>query len=228
VIPALPDLVHKPDLRILSQTLADDVAEVLRRAVEQRGRAVLAVPGGETPRQFLELLGQQELPWGKIKVVPTDERRVSPDHPRSNERMIRERLPLSSENFIPLRIPDDAPEEALGSLSQHVAVLGAIDAAVIGMGTDAHVASLFPGDQRLSPANRQAASDVIAADPDGLEPRLSLGPSPLMAARWKALLITGEEKLSMLMHALQSEDPVSYPVRIAFEGEFFPRVYFAE
>ena len=228
MIPALPDLVHKPDLRILSQTLADDVAEVLRRAVDQRGQALLAVPGGSTPQQFLELLGQQDLPWGMIKVVPTDERRVSPDHPRSNERMIRECVPVPSENFIPLRIPDDAPEEAFAALSRRVAHLGPLDAAVIGMGTDAHVASLFPGDQRLSPANRRTASDVVASDPDGLEPRLSLGPSPLMAARWKALLITGEEKLSVLMHALQSEDPVAHPVRIVFAGEFFPRVYFAE
>jgi 6-phosphogluconolactonase/glucosamine-6-phosphate isomerase/deaminase len=54
------------------------------------------------------------------------------------------------------------------------------------------------------------------------------GALTLAKARWKALLISGEQKRETLTHALQSADPTRYPVRLLFEGETSPRVYYAE
>ena len=101
MIEAAVDFVRAPDLRRVSQLLADDVARILRQAIGDRGRAFLAVPGGTTPREFLTLLGQHALPWESIVVVPTDERDVPPDDPRSNEHMIRQCLPMTSESLSP-------------------------------------------------------------------------------------------------------------------------------
>ncbi|PVE20414.1 6-phosphogluconolactonase [Microvirga sp. KLBC 81] len=222
------DLVRGPDLRQVSQRLAGDVAGVLRQAVNERGRAALAVPGGTTPRAFLTRLGQHDLPWQAITVVPTDERDVLPDDPRSNERMIRDCLPLEPGSFVPLRAAAGSLDETAAALAKRIIALGRLDAVVVGMGADAHIASLFPGDRWLEPARREAAPAVLAAHPANLEPRLSLGPLPLARARWTALLISGQDKLAALNRALGSADPVTAPVRLLFENGVPPRVYFAE
>lgn len=222
------DLIRGPDLRQVSQRLADDVAGVLRRAVDERGRATLAVPGGTTPREFLARLGQHDLPWETITVIPTDERNVPPDDPRSNERMIQECLPLGSDSFVPLRASSGSLDENAAALAQRVTALGPLDVLVVGMGADAHIASLFPSDPRLEQTKWEAAPTVLAAHPANLEPRLSLGPLPLIRARWKALLISGQDKLAALNRALASIDPVTAPVRLLFEGDVPSHVYFAE
>lgn len=220
------DLVRGPNLRQVSQHLAGDMAGLLRQAVNERGRAVLAVPGGTTPREFLTLLSQHDLPWPSIVVMPTDERNVPPDDPRSNERMIRECLPQVRNNLIPLRTA--AGSVGATALSKHVASFGLLDAVVLGMGTDTHIASLFPGDPHLERTAWESAPAVLTAHPANLEPRLSLSPLVLMRARWKALLISGQDKLAALSRALEATDPVSAPVRLLFDKGVPPRVYCAE
>ncbi|WP_445503458.1 6-phosphogluconolactonase [Microvirga sp. G4-2] len=222
------DLVRGPDLQQVSQRLASDVAGVLRQAVNERGRAALAVPGGTTPREFLTRLGQHDLPWQAITVVPTDERDVLPDDPRSNERMIRECLPLEPGSLVPLRAAGGSLDETAAALAKRVSALAPLDVLVVGMGLDTHIASLFPGDRRLDQARREATPAVLAAHPANLEPRLSLGPLLLTRARWKALLISGQDKLAALNRALGSADPGTAPVRLLFENGVPPRVYFAE
>ena len=226
--PASLALISAPDLRQVSEILADDVADMLRQAIRERGRASLAVPGGTTPKEFLACLGQRDLPWTRITVVPTDERDVAPEDARSNGRMIREGLPLPSDGFIALRASGGSLEDAAMELGSHVASLLPFDAVVVGMGADTHIASLFPGDARLGRSGNAASQVVVASYPTGLEPRLSLGPLPLANARWKALLITGEQKRAMLTRALQTADAVAHPVRLLFESGVPPRIYCAE
>jgi 6-phosphogluconolactonase len=215
-------------LRGISQLLANDVAEVLRQAVHERGRASLAVPGGTTPREFITFLGQQDLPWSNISVLPTDERNVPRDAPRSNERMIRECLSLGSESFMPLHAAGAPFDETVAAVARCVDSLGPIDAVVVGMGTDGHIASLFPGDRRLERGVWKTLPAVLAAYPTDLESRLSLAPLPLMRGRWKALLIAGQDKLATLFLALGSTDPLRYPVHLLFEDGVPPRVYCAD
>jgi 6-phosphogluconolactonase len=221
------DLIRRTGLQQVSRRLVDDIARVLQEAVVERGRAVLAVPGGTTPREFLTLLGQHDLPWPNILVLPTDERAVPLDDARSNERMIRECLPVAPENLVPLRA-DGPLDEAATALAKRVAALGSLDAVILGMGTDAHIASLFPGDRSLDQTAGEGAPAVLTAYPANLEPRLSLAPLVLTSARWKALLIAGPDKLAALTRALGASDPVAYPVCLLFEDGSPPRVYFAE
>ncbi|EIM26389.1 6-phosphogluconolactonase [Microvirga lotononidis] len=228
MIEAAVDFIRAPGLRRVSQLLADDVTRILRQAIGGRGRAFLAVPGGTTPREFLTLLGQRNLPWESIAVIPTDERDVPPDDPRSNEHMIRQCLPLTSGSLVPLRAVGASLEASATALSTQISAMGPLDVLVIGMGADAHIASLFPGDRRLDRAGRATSPVVLASRPADLEPRLSLGPAPLMAARWKALLISGQDKLAALNRAFVSNDPVTAPVRLLFEDGIPPRVYYTE
>lgn len=221
-------LVGEAALTHVSELLATDLAEVLQHAASERGRAFLAVPGGTTPREFLVCLGRCDLPWSRITVMPTDERDVAPDDMRSNERMIRECLPLASDGFIPLRADGRPLEDAAAELGNRLAPLLPFDAVVVGMGADTHIASLFPGDPRLGRDQRGALPPVVPSYPAELEPRLSLAPSPLAGARWKALLIAGEQKRSALTASVEAGDPVAHPVCLLFESGASPRVYWAE
>ena len=73
-------------------SFADWTAERLRAAIAARGAALLMVSGGKTPERFFAALSDEELDWTRVAVTLADERRV-PDHsPRSNARLVREKL----------------------------------------------------------------------------------------------------------------------------------------
>src|SRR5688572_15299016 len=104
------------DSASLALALAEAVAADLRDAISRRGKARLAVSGGSTPRGFLIALSKQPLDWEHVTVVPVDDRWVPPDHPRSNERLLRETLlqgAAAQALLLPLRRPTPTPESAL-------------------------------------------------------------------------------------------------------------------
>ena len=136
-------IVEAEDRGALARLLAGEIAAVLEAAIRGTGRAALAVPGGTTPAAFLSALGGHALDWAVVAVTLTDERCVPADHPRSNRRLLDETLfagPARAARFVALN-----DEQALSALLP-------LDACVLGMGEDLHIASLFPGADRLDEA----------------------------------------------------------------------------
>ena len=103
---------------------AELVADAATGAVAARGRFVIALAGGSTPRLLYEILAapeeedgvRDEIAWGRVHVFWSDERAVPPDHPDSNYRMARETLldevPLAAEQVHRVqteRPADEAP-----------------------------------------------------------------------------------------------------------------------
>ena len=76
----------------LAQGLADWTAERLREGVAARGVGLLIVSGGKSPARFFDLLSNLDLEWSRVAITLADERRVADDSPRSNARLVRERL----------------------------------------------------------------------------------------------------------------------------------------
>ncbi|HPQ96272.1 MAG TPA: 6-phosphogluconolactonase [Thiolinea sp.] len=187
-----------------AEALAAQVAGELGQAITVRSEAHLAVPGGTTPAPFMQALARIELPWQHVRVTLTDERQVPDTHERSNARLVRENLLQQvSANFIPL-YRESRSHCGLGllehDLTYHVLPL---DVCVLGMGSDGHFASLFPGGdnlaQGLDPAN---SAHVIYLRARGApEARISLTLSTLLTAPAIHLLITGPEKLDVLEQA---------------------------
>jgi 6-phosphogluconolactonase len=192
-----------------SEALAEAVAIRLRALLAGQGRASLAVPGGTTPARFLAALGTRDLAWEKVTVLPTDERFVAADDAASNERMIRAQFaPLRDGRvgFLSFHGRGSDIEAAATTLSSELARLPPLDLVVSGMGTDGHIASLFPGEEARFGARPD--SGICIATPPGLPPRLSLSPARLAGAGWASLLVSGAQKEAVLKAAPDRASPL--------------------
>jgi 6-phosphogluconolactonase len=199
-----------------SEALAEAVALRLRALLAERGGAVLAVPGGTTPAHFLRSLGGHDLDWARITLMPTDERFVSADDDASNEAMIRKNFaPLAAEQaaFLSFHGHGSDIEAAAAVLCARLNELPRLDLLVSGMGTDGHIASLFPGAQ--SSFGAAPDSGIVVARPPGLPPRLSLSPARLASAAWVGLLIAGPVKEAVLTTAQERRAPLPVDLLLA-------------
>jgi 6-phosphogluconolactonase len=203
----------------LAEALASGVAAVLAGAIATRGSALLAVSGGATPALFLQRLSQAAIAWENVTVLPVDERLVPLTSVRSNARMIRHNLLANRAalaRLVPLHdggIGD--PEPAQAHVRDRLNGMADPDAAVLGMGTDGHTASFFPGGDNLAealdPACTHRAVSMVA--PGAAEPRLTLSLRYLLGAEFIALHIEGEEKRNTLARALGEGAVGEMPVR---------------
>ena len=208
----------------LAQGLADWTAEHLRGAIASRGVALLIVSGGKSPARFFDLLSNVDLDWTRVAITLADERRVADDSPRSNARLVRERLLRNRAEkamFTPLadvRLPED---QELAAASARIADLPMpADVVVLGMGDDGHTASWFPGADGLAEAMDAAARQLVAPirAPDAPEPRLTLTGRVILRARAIALEIQGEAKLATFAAALEPGPEQAMPVRAVLRG----------
>lgn len=199
-----------------AEALADRVAEQLRRAVAERGRAGLVVSGGRTPLPFFHALRARPLDWGKVTVTLADERWVSPAHPDSNEKLAREHLLRPETPFVPLH--NMAAEVETGAAETAKALASTplpFDAVVLGMGEDGHVASLFPRHPALKAALDPEGAALCMAVNGAPQPpprRITLTLAALLRSRRLYLHITGENKRNVVARAMKNNDPQTLPV----------------
>lgn len=209
------EFIEYPDRDLQALALARQVASDLRAALNRRDRAVLAVPGGTTPAGLFDLLGGQELDWARVTILPTDERWVPEDDPRANARLIRGRLMTegaAAATYLPLWTAAATPDDTAWAVEEAVAAVLPIDVLVLGMGADGHVASLFPGGDRLAEALAPEAPPVLAMQAPGApEPRITLTLPVLRGAFAVHLLIAGADKRAALQ-AARGAEPATMPV----------------
>ena len=224
-------IVEYADGAALATGLAAQVACDLREALSQRGRATLAVPGGSTPGPFLTVLAQETLDWSHVAICPTDERWAPPDHPRSNERMIRDALHEigAAPTFLPFWRDGLSPAEAAPAVARAFAPHLPIDVCILGMGTDMHCASLFPDGTGLADAMNPEGTAVIVplTAPGATEPRITLTAARLSEAGKLYLLIVGPEKLAAVTAALKESDELKAPVGAVLRRAHNARVHLA-
>lgn len=190
-----------------------------REAISHRGRFLVSLSGGRTPRRLYELLAksplQNQVDWANVHVFFGDERTVPPDHEQSNFRMASESLlkhvPIPESQIH--RMPGEAPE----SISSYQQVLarysyGAspprLDLILLGIGTDGHTASLFPGTKGIEVTDRWVVANEV---PQLNTTRLTMT-FPILNLARHALLLAVDEDKQKIMPAVW-EGPVRYPVQ---------------
>jgi 6-phosphogluconolactonase len=185
--------------------LAGEIAQGLRATLAAKGRATLSVPGGTSPGPVFDLLAQVYLDWSRVAIVLNDERWVGETSPRSNTRLLRQRLLVgraAAAQLLPLYAPAPEPEAMLSALSQGIAPHLPLDVLMLGMGADMHTASLFPGADRLTEALAADAPVLMALRSEAAgEPRITLTAPVLRAAGAVHILITGAEKRAAIERA---------------------------
>jgi 6-phosphogluconolactonase len=196
--------------------LAEHIADALRAAIAARGQASLAVSGGKSPIPLFEALREQALDWAKVSIVLVDERVVPRDHADSNTALVARHLlqgAAAAARFVPFfrEPPAVLSEQVLDRLAQDAAERIAhlrwpLDVAVLGMGEDAHTASLFPGAPGYAHALASTARLAWVTPATAPHARLTLTLPSLLAARELVLSIAGESKLGVYRRAAQKAD----------------------
>ena len=210
-----------PSRAELAGTLAATIAGKLSDAMAARGHGFVAVSGGSTPALLFAELSEAAIDWGKVTVTLIDERLVPPTSPRSNARLVADKLlqgPAAAARFVPLyHGADDGDEAAMLARTALGKLPWPLDVAVLGMGGDGHTASFFP--------DAADVAELLAADADKLvlpvesvaahEHRLTLTLGKIVEAGFLALHIEGPDKRQVLDRALGGE---KLPIRAAIEA----------
>ncbi len=196
-----------PDREMLMLRLAQRIASELGEVLRAQGRATLSVPGGTTPGPVFDTLSGADLDWANVAVVLNDERWVPEDSPRSNTRLLRERLLVgraAAATLLPLRMDAPVPEDGLEALSAGLVPHLPLSVLLLGMGEDMHTASLFPGADHLEAALRPDAPPLMAMRAEAAgEPRITLTAPVLQDALRVHVLITGPAKRAALERAVK-------------------------
>lgn len=222
------EIIVRSDERAVAKAAAERFAAAVTQAVEQRGQALVALSGGTTPLAMFHLLAQPpyltDLPWDKIQLFWADERLVPPNDPGSNygaaEQTLLQHVPLPRANIHRMRgewpadlaVADYAAQlAALAEMDHTKPAWPRFDLVLLGLGSDGHTASLFPGSAVVV-----AAPVIVAhAEYDGRPAeRLSLTPPVINAAREVVFVATGEAKAGAVAAVLEGDrDPVRRPAQ---------------
>lgn len=244
-----PEIWIGEDGEALAREGVRRIVDAARRAISARGRFVVALAGGNTPRRLYQLLAQIEsIDWTRVHVCFSDERIVSHDSAESNYRMASDTLlklvRVPTEHIHP--VPTDLPlEEAALRYDQILRDAlpkdePRLDLALLGMGSDGHTASIFPGSRLLAGVDDDfllddpttgplrsgvptasldsfATERLCAAVSDAPKPpaeRVTMTPYMLNLARQVLVLVAGDDKVAAVSAALESDARVAeIPIR---------------
>jgi len=216
----------------LFHAAAEEVVRAANEAVAERGRFVIALSGGSTPKNLYTLLAtnaRAALPWAQMFFFWSDERHVPPSDPDSNYRMAQEallsRVPVPASSVF--RVPAekaDAGDAALAYerilrqfFSLPAGEIPRFDLILLGLGPDGHTASLFPETAALQEKSRLVVANWV----EKLKTyRITFTLPVLNAARCVAFLVSGSEKASALREVFEGDAPgKKYPAKLVRPAE---------
>lgn len=213
----------------VARAAAERFVALAREAVAARGRFVVALSGGSTPRALFQLLAKEPFrsqpAWDRVEVFWGDERSVPPTHNDSNYRMAKEALldhvPVPASRVHRIQAERDDVAAAAADYEAEIArVLGgtaggtppALDLILLGMGPDGHTASLFPGTTALGEQRRWVVANWV---PKFNTNRVTLTYPILNRGTQVLFLAAGSDKAETLREVL--EGPADLP-RLPSQG----------
>ncbi|PLZ99229.1 6-phosphogluconolactonase [Fischerella thermalis CCMEE 5268] len=211
-----------PDQKALIARAKELILSQIQPAIAQRGKFTIALSGGSTPKPLYEAIATQNLPWDKIHVFWGDERYVPPDHPDSNQGMARrawlDRVDIPAANIHAVPTTEGDPTVSAAKYEKELqeffngqtGEFPALDVILLGMGDDAHTASLFPHTEALKVRDRL----ITVGNKDG-NPRITFTYPFINAARCVIFVVAGANKKPALTQVFAPEaDNSTYPSRL--------------
>jgi 6-phosphogluconolactonase len=202
----------------LADAVAGDVGFIIESAVDARGSSLIAVPGGTTGPAIFPKLAQQQLPWKKVTIIPTDDRLVPMDDERSNVRAIAKAFLPVGARVIP--IATEIADYKLAGNSADARLQDfpwPPDLVWLGMGKDGHTASIFAGPDLQDALDAPKARRAVGVMPDPLPAdapvaRVTLTRAAILSARTILITITGQEKRALLEGAIADGQSSKLPI----------------
>jgi len=207
------------DTTTLNRAAADEFIRAAGEGIARRDCFTVALSGGTTPRAVYSLLatdtlnGKNTINWSKIHIFFSDDRHVSPYDEQSNFRMAKEAMlahvPIPGENVHRIRTEleahqaaDEYNAELESFFHPPPAQLPRFDLIMLGLGTDGHTASLFPG----TPALEERIRLVNANWVDKFKAYRITFTLPLINAADEVMfLVAGKEKAVMLQRVMRGD-----------------------
>jgi 6-phosphogluconolactonase len=223
----------KPTIKIFetADQLASALADEFQKAVNEQAKLnknfYVALSGGNTPALFFQNLvsaqHRENITWQNVHFFWGDERCVAPDHPDSNfgmtkknlldhiaippkniHRILGEENPVTESKRYAQEIETIVPEDISG--------FPQFDWIFVGLGTEGHTASIFPGSDGLE---NQKNICAVATHPESGQKRITLTLPVINHAKRIAFLVTGENKASVVAKILTgAEESKSMPAAL--------------
>jgi 6-phosphogluconolactonase len=207
----IPGVLLCPDVEAVARQAARFFVEWAWQAIAKDSRFCVALSGGKTPETFYKILATQDfrtqVDWPRVHIFWSDERPVPPESSESNyglarrELLVRVPIPGANVHRMEAERPNIGksaqdyedllrqylPTDARGFPRFHLILLG--------LGTDGHTASLFPGQRGMRDTSRWVSTPMV---PKIGSRRMTLTLPVLNAAHRAAFLVTGGEKAEVL------------------------------
>ena len=218
------------DLASISATAAERLSALLGAAMLNGGTKSIALSGGNTPRRLYEYLAEPAQPWkacidwSRVEVFWGDERNVPPDHADSNFGMARRALiqhveiPAQRVHRMRGELPAVEAARLYDALLHQRAQSGdrLFEVMLLGIGTDAHIASLFPQSPLLAQTSTLAGGVFV---PSVNQWRITLTPTAVLSAHSILVLAAGAEKAGAVAAAIQGEGDIqNHPAQLLREA----------
>jgi len=210
-----------------AEAVAGDVAFIIESALDARGQALIALPGGKSPAPVFAKLANAKIKWKNVTIIPTDDRLVAMTDPLSNAAMIAKVflpkgarvLPITTDKAADYKMAGKAADARLQELHWP------LDLVWLGVGADGHTASIFPGpdlDEALNGPKERRALGVMP-DPlpaDAPVARVTLSRASILSARTIVLAVTGKEKRAIIEKAIEDGALSTVPIgRVLADAE---------
>jgi 6-phosphogluconolactonase len=215
----------------LATATAARMSDAVEQAIERFGSATVSLTGGQTPIALYSLLADAQQPWSRridwhrVHLFWGDERHVPPDDPDSNYgmayRTLVSQVPIPARQVHRMRgefaDASEAAEEYEAELRGTFAAIGrndvTFDVMLLGMGDNAHIASIFPASPLLTDSTDARVAGIWVPALDAW--RITLTPPALLDSRLILMLVAGPNKADAVEQAIEGAvDVARYPAQL--------------
>ncbi len=210
----------------LAEAVAGDVGFIIESALDARGQALIALPGGNTPLPVYEILSQAKIAWKHVTIVPTDDRLVAMTDPLCNAAMLAKFFMPKGARVVPIGGETADHKQAGNAADARLQDLQfPLDLCWLGVGSDGHTASIFAGPDMDDALNAPKARRAVGVMPDPLPPeapvaRVTLTRQSILSARTLTVVVTGQNKRALVEQAIKDGPLSPLPIgRVLAEAE---------